>query len=103
VLGPKLETGKFHLLAGRMAAGTGTVGLELFVNAPAAVAKGEAPVSDKANASRMAIGQERDAVQHPGVESFDGRIARFLIWERPLEDKELTTVFATLKTAYSLK
>jgi hypothetical protein len=103
VLGPKLETGKFHLLAGRMAAGTGNVALELFVNAPVAVAKGEAPVSETANASRMAVGQERDAIQHPGVESFDGQIARFLIWERPLDDKELAEAFATLAAAYSLK
>ena len=103
VLGPKLETGKFHLLAGRMAAGTGKVGLELFVNAPVAAAKGEVPVSEKANASRMAVGQERDAIQHPGVESFDGRIARFLIWERPLEEKELAAAFATLTAYYSLK
>jgi hypothetical protein len=103
VLGPKLETGKFRLLAGRMAAGTGTVALELFVNAPVATTKGEVPVSEKANASRMAVGQERDAIQHPGVESFDGQIARFLIWERPLDDKELAAAFATLAADYSLK
>ena len=103
VLGPKLETDKFHLLAGRMAAGIGTVALELFVNSPVSAAKGEAPVSVKANASRMAVGQERDAIQHPGVESFDGQLARFLIWERPLDDKELAAAFATLAAAYSLK
>jgi len=104
VLGPaKLETGKFHVLGGRMAAGTGTVPIELFVNAPTATAKGEAPVSEKANPSRMAVGQERDAIEHPGVESFDGRIARLLIWERPLDDKELAAAFATLTAYYSLK
>jgi hypothetical protein len=102
LVGPKLETGKFHLLCGRMAAGTGTVAIELFVNAPSAVAKGQAPVSEKANPSRMAVGQERDAIQHPGVESFDGQIARLLIWERPLNDKELAAAFATLRAAYSL-
>ena len=32
----------------------------------------------KKNSSRMAIGQERDAIEHPGKESFDGEIARFL-------------------------
>jgi len=103
LVGPKLETGKFHLLAGRMAAGTGTVAIELFVNASVAAAKGQAPVSEKANASRMAVGQERDAIQHPGVESFDGQIARLLVWERPLDDKEIAAAFATLRTAYSLK
>lgn len=103
LLGPKLETGTFHLLAGRMAAGTGTVAIELFVNAPVAAAKGQAPVAEKANPSRMAVGQERDAIQHPGVESFDGQIARFLIWERPLDDRELAAAFATLIAAYSLE
>lgn len=103
LVGPKLEAGKFHLLAGRMAAGTGTVAIELFVNAPVAVAKGQAPVSEKANASRMAVGQERDAIQHPGVESFDGQIARLLVWERPLDDKEVAAAFATLTKTYSLK
>ncbi|MCW1922806.1 hypothetical protein OKA05_09615 [Luteolibacter arcticus] len=102
LLGPKLETGKFHLLGGRMAAGTGPVAIELFANAPVAVAKGQAPVSEKANPSRMAVGQERDAIQHPGVESFDGQIARMLIWERPLEDKELAAAFATLSADYQL-
>lgn len=103
LLGPKLETGKFYLLGGRMAAGTGTVPIELFVNSTAAVGKGQAPVSEKADPSRMAVGQERDAIQHPGVESFDGQIARLLIWERPLDDKELAATFAALKAAYSLK
>jgi hypothetical protein len=78
LLGPKLVTEKFHFLGGRMAAGTGTVAIEFFVNSPTAVAKGQAPVSKKANPGRMAIGQERDAVEHPGFESFDGQIARFL-------------------------
>lgn len=103
VLGPKLETGKFHLLAGRMAAGSGTVAIELFVNSAVAAGKGQAPVAEQANPSRMAVGQERDAIQHPGVESFDGQIARLLIWERPLDDKELAMAFATLTAAYSLK
>jgi hypothetical protein len=103
VLGPKLETGRFHLIGGRMAAGTGTVAIELFVNSNNAVGKGQAPVSAKANPSRMAIGQERDAIQHPGVESFDGQIARLLIWERPLDDQELAAAFANLANYYSLK
>lgn len=103
VIGPKLEIGRFYLLGGRMAAGTGTVVLELFVNAASAVARGKAPVSATANPSRMAIGQERDAIQHPGVESFDGRIARLMIWERPLSDAELAAAMASLMKDYQLK
>jgi hypothetical protein len=103
VVGPKLETGKFHLIAGRMASGEGSIPLELFVTNPSPVATSDVPVNPAANPSRMAIGQERDATQHPGHESFDGEIARFLIWNRPLSDKELTRTFAALKTSYGLK
>jgi len=98
--GPKLATGKFHIIAGRMAAGTGTVDLELFAGSPQSASKVKVPVNAEANPSRMAIGQERDAIQHPGVESFDGQIARFLLWERPLDDKELAACFQNLQETY---
>jgi hypothetical protein len=100
LLGPKLETGKFHLVAGRMGAGEGTVKLELFSNRAKPVATAVFPVNPKANPSRMAIGQERDAIQHPGVESFDGEIARFLIWDRPLADAELAAAMDRLRATY---
>ena len=100
VLGAKLEIGKFYLLAGRMGAGSGTVKLELFVNGTKPVATADFPVNSKADPSRMAIGQERDAIQHPGHESFDGEIARFLIWERPLTDAELAASMEMLCGKY---
>ena len=100
LLGPILETGKFHLIGGRMAAGTDTVKLELFAHSAKPVATGEIPVVPAANPSKMTIGQERDAIEHPGHESFDGEIARLLIWERPLTDKELADAFTTLQKAY---
>lgn len=100
LLGPVLEKGKFHVIGGRMAAGTGTVKLELFANDPQPVATGEAPVQPDANPSKMTIGQERDAIEHPGHESFDGEIARFLIWERPLTDKELAAAMEALRAEY---
>ena len=100
LLGPVLETGVFHVVGGRMASGTGTVKLELFANDPRPAATGEAPVIADANPSKMTIGQERDAIEHPGHESFDGEIARFLIWERPLTDKELAETMAALRAAY---
>ncbi len=103
VAGPRLETGKFYLVGGRMAAGTGVVALELFINTATAVAKSDFPVNPQANPSRMAIGQERDAIQHPGKESFDGTIARFLIWQRPLTDAELQAAMTHLKAEYPLK
>lgn len=95
-IGPKLETGKWYVIAGRMSAGTGTVKLELFVDQPKPVSTVDFPVSPEANPSRMAIGQERDAIEHPGFESFDGEISRFLIWERSLTDDELAKVMRSL-------
>ncbi|MCE9612396.1 MAG: LamG domain-containing protein [Chthoniobacter sp.] len=100
VSGPRLERGRFYVVAGRMAAGTGKVKLELFVDNPVAVASAEVPVNPKANPSLLAIGQERDATNHPGVESFDGEMARFLIYARPLDDAELGKVLADLRERY---
>ena len=100
LLGHVLVTGKFHMIGGRMAAGTGTVKLELFANGMEPIATREIPVEPTANPSKMTIGQERDAIEHPGHESFDGEIARFLIWERPLIDEELEHAINTLKESY---
>lgn len=100
LLGPVLDAGKFHVIGGRMAAGTGMVKIELFANGDKPVATGEAPVEAASNPSKMTVGQERDAIEHPGHESFDGEIARFLIWERPLTDKELADAMAELHSAY---
>ena len=100
LLGPKLEPGKFHLVGGRMAEGTGTVTLEMFHNTTKPVTTGKAPVDPAANPSKMTIGQERDAIEHPGHESFDGEIARFLIWQRPLDDAELGNAMKSLQSTY---
>lgn len=100
VLGPVLEQGKFHIIAGRMTAGKETATLSFYVGSEKAVASKEFPVDPTANPSRMTIGQERDAIEHPGHESFDGEIARFLIWERPLDDAELATAMQVLKKTY---
>ena len=91
--GPKLTEGRFHVIAGRLGAGQGEVAAELFVNDLKPCATARFPVNPKADASKLAIGQERDAIQHPGKESFDGEIARFLLWNRPLTDAELKAVF----------
>ncbi len=111
LVGPKLEEGSFHFLAGRMGAGQPqrdsladdlNVGrteatLEFFVNDLKPCATARFPVNPKADASKLAIGQERDAIQHPGKESFDGEIARFLLWDRPLTDAEMKAVFERVK------
>ena len=98
--GPRLEAGVFRLVAGRMTAGAGTVALELFLDAASPFARKDIKVNPNANPSRMAVGQERDAIQHPGVESFDGEIARLLVWDRPLTDAELNLTMRRLRTLY---
>jgi hypothetical protein len=103
VQGPKLEAYRYYILAGRMAAGTNTVPVELFINETKPVASLPFPVNPKANSSKMAIGQERDARNHPGKEAFDGEIARLLIWDRPLADGELAESFLALKADYAIK
>jgi len=103
LLGPKLQENRYYVIAGRMGAGTGTVTIELFVNEARPVASKPFPVNPKANSSKMAIGQERDATNHPGHESFDGELARVLMWERPLSDGEFEKVLSWLKKAYDVK
>jgi hypothetical protein len=103
VLGPEpLETGQYHVVAARMGAGTGEVSIELFLDDPERIATKPFPVNPEADSSKLAIGQERDATNHPGKESFDGEIARLLIYERPLSDEELRRTLELLKTMYAL-
>jgi hypothetical protein len=101
VLGPRLEEDQFYVVAGRMGAGTGEVLLELFVNGSKPVASHPFPVNPNANPSKMAVGQERDATNHPGAESFDGELARLLIYERPVSDTELAQTVRELTARYS--
>ena len=60
------------------------------------------PVNPAANSSKFAIGQERDATNHPGKESFDGEIARFLVYQRPLTNHELEQTLKHLKKTYAI-
>lgn len=85
-----------------MGAGTGEVPIELFINTTQPVAAGRFPVNSGANSSKLAIGQERDAVNHPGKESFDGELTRFLIYERPLSAKEMQQALDHLKAFYAV-
>ena len=74
ILGPKLAVSRYYVIAGRMGAGTGRVSIELFVDGTSPVASKPYPVNPDGNPSKMAIGQERDATNHPGHESVAGRI-----------------------------
>lgn len=97
-----IEESRYYLIMGRMGAGQTVVDLELFINSQQAVSRKTVPVNPQANPSKMAIGQERDAINHPGKESFHGEIARFLVYERPLEDGELSQLIDYLVNSYQI-
>ncbi len=98
-----LETTRYYLVMGRMGAGVDTVDIELFVNSTLPVATQRFPVNPNANPSKLVIGQERDATNHPGAESFDGEIARFLLFEGPLSDEELSKMRDYLVNEYRIE
>ncbi|MFC1603647.1 hypothetical protein ACFL5F_01345 [Planctomycetota bacterium] len=103
VPGPKLQENHYYIVAGRMGAGTGNVTIELFVNENKPVASKPFPVNPEADSSKMAIGQERDATNHPGHESFDGELARFLMWDRPLNSQEFDKTLSWLRETYGIQ
>jgi hypothetical protein len=103
VLAPKpLKENQYYVVAGRMGSGTGEVQIEVFINQPQPVAGEPFPINPAANSSKLAIGQERDATNHPGKESFDGELARFLVYERPLTNDEMERTLMHLKTTYTI-
>ncbi len=103
VLAPKpLKENQYYVVAGRMGAGTEAVRIEVFINGPEPVASKPFPVNPAANSSKLAIGQERDATNHPGKESFDGELARFLVYERPLTKDEFEQTLKHLKKVYAI-
>jgi hypothetical protein len=97
LLGPQLPGDRFSVVAGRMGAGTGKVTCELFVGGPESVVSAEVGIHAGANASKLAIGQERDAVEHPGQESFDGELAGLVMFARALDDGELASVMTRMR------
>ncbi len=103
LVGPTLQTNRFYVIAGRMQDGTKTAEIDLFVNGADPVQTKTVPINADANPSKLAIGQERDAIEHPGRESFDGKITRFLLYERPLNDTQLKQVIHTLRATYRIK
>jgi hypothetical protein len=100
LMGPKFEINKYYVVAGRLAAGTDTVKTDVFVDSPVPYGSVDFPVNPNADASKMAIGTERDAFQHPGQESFDGELVRVLMYERSLSDEEMAQMMAALKKIY---
>ena len=98
-----INKNKYYILSGRLEAGTGIREMELFIN-NTLVGTEDHDVKTTINPSVFAIGTERDAFKaHPGFESFDGKIGRFLMYDRPLSDAEMLEIHNTFQTKYFSK
>jgi hypothetical protein len=97
-----LQVNKYYIIASRLQAGTGNRTLEIFINSATANASMTSVIRNQSsvNPSFMAVGTERNAINHPGYESFDGEIARFLIYEAPLSNQQLASTISSLNTIY---
>jgi len=100
IIGPVLPENEYFIAAARLGSGQGTVTMEMFINGVEAIDAVPVSINPNGNPSKFAIGTERDATNHPGRESFDGEIARFLVYERPLSDLELEQTIETLRLKY---
>ena len=83
-----------------MDSGTGTVNIELFLDSVTSIGSVAYPVRIETNSSKMAVGTERDATNHPGGESYDGEMVRLLIYERPLSDAEMKQNIESMRAYY---
>jgi len=102
VSGAILRSDHYSVVAATMGQGTGSVPLSIFINQASPSASGKVPVNPDANPSKLAIGTERDATNHPGTESFDGAIARILLYERPLSEEEMQDAMEALTRIYGI-
>ncbi len=101
----QMTADKWEIVGARMGSGTGDVWIETFMGkSNTIIAKKPWRVFENYSASEgadmMAIGTERDAIEHVGLESYDGEFARLLIWERPLSDSELQQALNVIDSIY---
>src|SRR5690606_38498059 len=93
-----VANGGFHILMGRLAAGTGTPLAEVFVDSPIAEASGNPAIAALTDAGALTVGAERVG----GGEYWEGQIARILIYNRPLTLGELNQTGYALASQYAI-
>ncbi len=93
-----IADGGFHVIGGRLAAGTGSQLAELFVDDPTAEATAMPSINAGTNSSQFTVGAERAG----GNERVDADIARILIYDRPLTDAEFHQTGDSLSQTYGL-
>ena len=94
-----VNDGEWHILAGRVEAGTGGQLAEAFANGPVAETSLNVNVLDTSDSDALTIGAERTG----GGENYLGDIARILIYNRPLDDDELNQTGFTLGDVYGIE
>lgn len=90
--------GQWHIVAGRLSAGTGTQSADVFVDGPAAEASNSVSIPGTSGVGALAVGAERIG----GGEDYEGDIARILVYDRPLTDSEINLVGAELSELYAI-
>lgn len=100
VAGPAPSINEWHIIMGRQGSGQGVVQLDLFVDNPTQPINSSDFIVGNVEPSRMAIGTERNAINHMGKESFDGELARLLMFETALDKKEIKKVYDYLRKVY---
>jgi hypothetical protein len=93
-----LNDGNYHIIAGRLAAGTGSVLQEVFVDEATAAASGNVTVDGVDDCDGLSVGSERTG----GAEYIDASIARILIYDRPLSDVEMSHNMSKLDRLYMI-
>ena len=100
VAGPVPSINEWHIIMGRQGSGQGVVQSDLFVDNPTQPINSSDFIVGNVEPSRMAIGTERNAINHMGKESFDGELARLLMFETSLDKKEIKKVYDYLRKIY---
>jgi hypothetical protein len=89
---------QYHIIAGRLDAGTGAQTAGLYIDSPVVNATSSPSISAATNSGPIAVGAE----QIGGGERIDGYLARVLIYDRPLTNAEMLQTGAALAEEYGL-
>ena len=93
-----INDGEWHILAGRLGAGTGVQLAEAFTDGPIAEGTANPNILGTTNSDAFTLGAERSG----GSENYLGDIARIIIYDRPLSDSELNQTGMALGDAYGI-
>jgi len=94
-----LVENEYYILIGSMSKGHQKAKVKLFINSTQNVFTKNVIIKPKYNSSALTIGKQRTDVTN---ESFNGEIARFLLYDRPLSKEEIQQNLELLKSKYTI-